>query len=200
MAKPKRIFIPTLILAGSLLSACSNVAYDYDQTGTLPPASRTFTFASTEIEQGAPVEPETLQEAVLRELGKDGIQQANRPDADLLVSIQFEPEKTLELEPPAAGIRSPDARDSAAAVTGEGYGPGTGSTAMSMQLSPSDTILKPAQLTIEVQDAETGETVWRASALMDLPNDTPEEERTALLDEVVTQMFEQFPAQSGTTQ
>lgn len=66
---------------------------------------------------------------------------------------------------------------------------------MSMQVQPSETILKPAQLTIEVQDAQSRDTVWRASALMDLREDDPEAERTALINEVVTRMFEKFPAQ-----
>lgn len=66
---------------------------------------------------------------------------------------------------------------------------------MSMLVQPSETILKPAQLTIEVQDAQSRDTVWRASSLMDLREDDPEAERTALINEVVTRMFEKFPAQ-----
>lgn len=33
----KQLIGPSLILAGCVLTACSNVAYDYDQVGTLPP-------------------------------------------------------------------------------------------------------------------------------------------------------------------
>ena len=197
----KRTLSSSLILAGCLLTACSNVAYDYDQAGILPPQSRTFSFAAAELERDAPVEPNTLQEAIQRELRKDGIQHTDSSTPDLLVSYQFEPERRQDseperiedLDPPAAG-HLPDAASGSIAA-GEAYGPGTGSTVMSMQVHPSDTILKPAQLTIEVQDAQNRETVWRASALMDLQKDAPEAERTALIDEVVAQMFEKFPDQ-----
>lgn len=192
----KQLIGPSLILAGCVLTACSNVAYDYDQVGTLPPESQTFSFAAADLESGSPVNPTVLQEAIQRELQKDGIQEAEGSTADLLVSYQFEPERIQDLEPPAAG-RAPDpaAHGSASAAAGEAYGPGTGSTVMSMQVQPSETILKPAQLTIEVQDAQSRDTVWRASALMDLREDDPEAERTALINEVVTRMFEKFPAQ-----
>jgi len=189
----KQILGSTLILAGCVLTACSNVAYDYDQAGILPPDSQTFSFAAAELESDSPVQPSTLQEAIQRELQKDGIRHTDDSAPDLLVSYQFEPERIQDLDPPAAG-HLPNAA-SGSAATGEAYGPGTGSTVMSMQIHPSDTLLKPAQLTIEVQGAQNRETIWRASALMDLQEDTPEAERTALINEVVTQMFERFPGQ-----
>lgn len=117
-----------------------------------------------------------VQSAIERELKRKEMLKVSKPKADLLVSWQIvEHERTEQ-----SGV-------------GLGFGFGTGHFGWGLSAPPPTREVQEGKLVIELVDNSSEEVVWRAASRRYLNENQSPEKRRKLIDEVVAEMFSQYP-------
>ncbi|OEY65306.1 DUF4136 domain-containing protein [Marinobacter sp. X15-166B] len=170
-----RILMAVLV-ALSLTGCAGKVVTDYDSTieftrytsWAFAPENANPDFLSLD---GARV-----QAAVEREMRQEGLQQTADTEADLLVTWRVAEEERL------------DSR-------GFSYGLGLGHNRFGFGLAtvPPVQQVKEGKLVLEFVDTDTKRVVWRAASRRYLNESQSPATREKLIDEVVTEMFKQYP-------
>jgi hypothetical protein len=76
---------------------------------------------------------------------------------------------------------------------GFGLGFGTGNFGWGLSTAPPIEKIEEGKLVIELVDSETRQVVWRSASRRYLNERQTSESRRELIDEIVTDMFEEYP-------
>lgn len=165
-----------LLLTAWLASCTSTVAIDYRPAAPFT-EYRSFAYASAEPDEGIrSLDGERIEQAVTRELTAHGFKPAPPDNADLLV--RYRVEETIELE-----------------TSGLGYGFGFGREHLGVGVStvPDVQATKEGKLVVELVQRDIRQVVWRGAGQRNLTEQMKPEQRTALIERLVRDMFERWP-------
>ncbi|MBY6033403.1 DUF4136 domain-containing protein [Marinobacter daepoensis] len=161
-----------LILAG----CASNVVTDYNSATVFGDYSR-WAFAGSEQDDAVTtLDDARVRNAVERELSRKAMKKVAEADADVLVGWQIVPEERLE----QVGV-------------GLGFGFGRGNFGWGVSAPPPVREITEGKLVVRMVDRQTDEVVWQASSRRYLNENQSPETRRKLIDEVVSDMFSQYP-------
>jgi hypothetical protein len=163
-----------------VLSGCaSNVITDYDSGAAFSSYSSWDFAPSKEGEQSfVSLDGSRIQSAIEREMGGENLQKVATDEADLLVAWQIVAEERLERGGSGLGF---------------GLGFGTGNFGWGLSTAPPIEKIEEGKLVIELVDSETRQVVWRSASRRYLNERQTSESRQELIDEIVTDMFEEYP-------
>jgi len=162
----------TLWLAG----CASTVAIDYRPEAAFADY-RSFAFTSTEPkEEVRSLDGERIEQAVTRELTALGLKSAPANSADLLV--RYRVDETVELE-----------------TSGFGYGFGFGREHLGVGVAtvPDVQAVKEGKLVVELVQRDIRQVVWRGAGQRNLTEQMKPEQRSALINRLVKDMFDRYP-------
>ncbi|MCK5874719.1 MAG: DUF4136 domain-containing protein [Alcanivoracaceae bacterium] len=170
------ILLLTLWLAG----CASTVAIDYRPEAAFADY-RSFAFTNTEKnEEIRSLDGERIEQAVTRELTTRGLKTASADTADLLV--RYRVEDTIEVE-----------------ASGFGYGFGFGREHLGIGVAsvPDVHAIKEGKLVVELVQRDIRQVVWRGAGQRNLTEQMKPEQRSALIERLVRDMFERWPPAAG---
>jgi hypothetical protein len=165
-----------LLLTVWLAGCASTVAIDY-RPGAAFADYHSFAFADGEPDQGIrSLDGERIEQAVTRELTVRGLKPASADSADLLV--RYRVEETLELE-----------------TSGFGYGLGFGREHLGIGVAsvPDVHATKEGKLVVELVQRDIRQVVWRGAGQRNLTEQMKPEQRSALINRLVKDMFDRYP-------
>lgn len=170
-----RVFLVSLLLLG--LSGCaSNVVTDYD-SGAAFGHYGSWAFAPNGEGRGfTSLDGGRIESAVEREMDRKALRKMEDNEADLLVSWEIVEEERLE----RSGL-------------GLGFGFGSGNFGWGLSSAPPVREIQEGKLVLELVDTDTDRVVWRAASRRYLNENQSSESRRKLIDEIVTDMFEEYP-------
>lgn len=170
-----RMFLLSLFMM--VLTGCaSNVVTDYD-SGAVFGNYGSWAFAPNgDGERFTSLDGGRIQSAVERELNRKAMRKVDAEEADLLVTWQVVEEERLE----RSGV-------------GLGFGFGSGNFGWGLASAPPVREVQEGKLVIELVDTDTDRVVWRAASRRYLNEDQSTESRRELIDEIVADMFEEYP-------
>jgi len=169
------------LLASLWLAGCaSNVVTDYD-AGAGFAEYQTWAFAGKQNEgqrDFLSLDASRVENAVASALERQSMEKVAEAEADLLVSYRVEDVERLD-------------------TTGFTYGFGWGRSPFGFGLSTAPPVreIREGKLVVELVDNDTDRVVWRGASKRYLNEDQSPERRRELIDEVVQDMFEQYPPQ-----
>lgn len=165
-----------MILALFLAGCASPVTVDYDSS--VPFAHyQTYAFAAPpSSEHYRTLDGSRIENAVNRALQLKGLKQVSAVDASLIVHYRIEEEKSLD-------------------TSGWGFGFGTFGDPFGFGVATAPPIQerKEGKLVVELVDAKTHQSVWKAAGRRYLNDDMTPNERTDRINEIVHDMFARFP-------
>jgi hypothetical protein len=161
-----------------LLAGCaSNVVTDYDSAAVFGNySSWAFPERGGDSASFESLDDSRIRAAVERELNRKGLDKAGADAADLLVTWQIVEEERLE----RSGL-------------GFGLGIGRGNFGWGLSTAPPIREVQEGKLVVELVDAQSERVVWRAASRRYLNEDQSPEYRRELIDEVVADMFTEYP-------
>lgn len=165
-----------LLLTVWLAGCASTVAIDYRPEAAFADY-RSFAFTGTEPnEEIRSLDGERIEQAVTRELTARGLKTASVDTADLLV--RYRVEETVELE-----------------TSGFGYGFGFGREHLGVGIAtvPDVQAVKEGKLVVELVQRDIRQMVWRGAGQRNLTEQMKPEQRSALIERLVRDMFERWP-------
>ena len=166
----------TVLLAGFLAGCASSVVTDY-QSRTAFSDYTTWAFAPDQKSGGfLSLDGQRVREAVARELEGTTLKRADEAEADLLISWRIQEEDRLE----QSGV-------------GLGFGFGHGNFGWGITAPPPIREVTEGKLIVRLADRESGEVVWQAISRRYLRETQFPETRQRIIDEVVSDMFSQYP-------
>ena len=167
------------IFALAITGCASNVITDYDSGAVFGNyESWSFVPARADSEIYVTLDGSRIREAIEREMAQENLQRVAGDDADLLVAWQILTEERLER-----------------AGSGFGFGLGFGSGNFGWGISTQPPIEKVVEgkLVVELVDSKNRQVVWRAASRRYLEESQSPESRQQLIDQIVTDMFEEYP-------
>ncbi|MBZ2168616.1 MULTISPECIES: DUF4136 domain-containing protein [Marinobacter] len=168
------LMITALLLA--LAGCTANVVTDYKDTAMFG-SYGTWAFApNAGAGSFVSLDGSRVRAAVEREMKREALRQVPEAEADLLVNWQIVEEERLE----QVGV-------------GVGIGFGRGPFGWGMAAPPPVREVKEGKLVLELVDTSANEVVWRAVSRRYLKEFQSSDERRELIDEVVAEMFSQYP-------
>ncbi|QSP94670.1 DUF4136 domain-containing protein [Marinobacter salinisoli] len=168
------LMISALVLA--LTGCAANVVTDYKDSAPFG-SYGSWAFAPNAGEGSfVSLDDSRVRTAVDREMKREALRQVPQAEADLLVNWKIVEEERLE----QVGV-------------GLGVGFGNGPFGWGMAAPPPVREVKEGKLVIELIDTATNEVVWRAASQRYLKERQSPDERRELIDEVVAEMFSQYP-------
>lgn len=169
-------FITCVVVALALAGCASNVVTDYD-SATVFGDYKTWAYAD---DAGAgsflSLDGSRVKSALERELASKAMKPASAAEADLLVNWHIAREERLE----QSGL-------------GLGFGFGTGNFGWGLSAPPPVREVDEGKLVIELADAKSRQVIWRAASKRYLNENQSPETRRKLIDEVVQEMFTNYP-------
>ena len=180
MIRPLLVAFFAVILAG----CASNVVTDYD-SGTVfgNYSSWDFLPANTENQDYVSLDGSRIRNAIEREMNRKAMRKAPAEEADLLVAWQIATEERLERQGGSFGF---------------GFGFGFGSRfGVGLSAPPPIEKIQEGKLVVELVDAETRQVVWRSASRRLLNEDQSRESRRELIDQIVSDMFADYPPGTG---
>lgn len=169
-----------LLLAAWLAGCASTVAIDY-RPGAAFSDYRSFAFTRIEPDKEIrSLDGERIEQAVTRELTALGLKSAPADSADLLV--RYRVDETVELE-----------------TSGFGYGFGFGREHLGVGVAtvPDVQAKKEGKLVVELVQRDIRQVVWRGAGQRNLTEQMKPEQRNALIERLVKDMFERWPPATG---
>ena len=171
----------SVILASVLLAGCaSSVTYDYETT-RIPVTQSDYAFRVTDASKPLDLDERRIRTAVDQALTAQGMRETSPDEADILIDYRIEDAKRLE-------------------STGLTYGVGFGWHHHSMfgiSTLPEAREVNEGRLVVDVIDPQKNEVVWRATSRRTLSPSLSSEERNGLIQELVTEMFRNYPPGRG---
>lgn len=169
----------TSVLVFALAGCASNVVTDYDSSTVFDHYS-SWAFAPNAGDASfMSLDGSRVQSAVERELNGKSLSKVPENEADLLVNWEIKEEKSHE----QSGV-------------GLGFGFGTGNFGWGMSTPPPVREVKEGKLVIQLVDTASDQVVWRAASRRYLNENQSPNDRSELIDEVVTEMFSKYPPKS----
>lgn len=165
-----------IVVALALSGCASKVLTDYD-AATVFSSYTSWTFAPVDKNQDfLSLDGARVQTAVEREMKQGGLQKVSGDQASLLVSWKVVEEEKLD-------------------GTGFSYGLGFGRNSFGWGLSTAPPVqkVKEGKLVLEFVDTDTNRVVWRAASRRYLNERQSSQTRQKLIDEIVTDMFKEYP-------
>ena len=165
-----------LLLTLWLAGCASTVAIDYRPEAAFADY-RSFALTSSEPdEEIRSLDGERIEKAVTRELIARGLKTAPADTADLLV--RYRVEETVELE-----------------TSGFGYGFGFGREHLGVGVAtvPDVQAVNEGKLVVELVQRDIRQVVWRGAGQRNLTEQMEPEQRSALIERLVRDMFERWP-------
>jgi hypothetical protein len=173
----KSVLISVFALA--ITGCASNVITDYDSGAVFSTyGSWNFTPARDGSEGYVSLDGSRIRKAIEREMARENIQKVAADEADLLVVWQIVAEERLERV--GAGF-------------GFGLGFGSGNFGWGIATQPPIEKVEEGKLVVELVDSETRQVVWRAASRRYLEESQSAETRQKLIDQIVIDMFEEYP-------
>jgi hypothetical protein len=169
-----------LLLSIWLAGCASTVAIDYRPEAAFADY-RSFAFASAEPnEQMRSLDGERIERALSRELAAQNLKSTSADSADLLVHYRVE--ETVELETRGFGY---------------GFGFGREHLGIGVATTPDVQAVKEGKLVVELVQRDIRQMVWRGVGQRNLREQMKPEQRTALIERLVRDMFAKYPPQRG---
>lgn len=169
-----------VVVALTLSGCASKVLTDYDSAAAFSNYT-SWAYASVDEIQRQnqsflSLDGARVQSAIEREMSRKGLREVTGDEADLLVSWQVVEEEQLD-------------------STGVSYGLGFGrnSFGWGVATAPPVKVTKEGKLVLEFVDSDTSRVVWRAASRRYLNERQSSKDRQKLIDEVVTDMFKEYP-------
>lgn len=161
-----------------LLAGCaSNVVTDYDSGAVFGNySSWAFPARGGDGESFESLDDSRIRAAVERELNRKALDKTGADDADLLVTWQIVEEERLE----RSGL-------------GFGLGFGRGNFGWGLSTAPPIREVQEGKLVVQLVDSQSQRVVWRAASRRYLTEDQSPEYRRELIDDVVADMFAEYP-------
>ena len=157
-------------------SNASNVVTDYDSNAVFGNYSSWAFAPKGEDQSFTSLDGGRIESAVERELNRKAMRKVSEGEADLLVTWQVVEEERLE----RSGV-------------GLGFGFGSGNFGWGLSTAPPIREVQEGKLVVELVDAQSERVVWRAVSRRYLNEDQSPEYRRELIDEVVADMFTEYP-------
>lgn len=166
-----------LMLAAVLLTGCAAQSVtDYDSAVVFGEYD-SWAFAPAEQEGGfTSLDARRVREAVERELERKAMTKRTADEADLLVDWRIVEEERLE----QSGV-------------GLGFGFGSGNFGWGLSSPPPVREVTEGKLVVRLADRQTGEVIWQATGRRYLRENQSPDTRRKIIDEVVSDMFSQYP-------
>ncbi len=168
--------ITCVVVALALVGCASNVVTDYDSATQFINYSTWAYAEDAGADSFLSLDGGRVKSAVERELARKSIGLTNVAEADLLVNWHIAKEDRLE----QSGL-------------GLGFGFGTGNFGWGLSAPPPVREVTEGKLVIELADAQSRQVVWRAASKRYLNENQSPETRRKLIDEVVEEMFSNYP-------
>lgn len=162
-----------------VLTGCaSKVITDFDSGASFSEySSWDFAPANGEAEEYVSLDGSRIRNAIEREMQGENLEKVTDGDRDLLVAWQIVTEERLER---GGGL-------------GFGLGFGSGNFGWGLSTAPPVEKVQEGKLVIELVDTRTKQVVWRSASRRYLNENQSSESRQELIDEIVTDMFEEYP-------
>ena len=169
-----------ITMAALAVTGCANnVITDYDSGAGFSNYSSWDIAPSKEGEQAfVSLDGSRIRDALEREMAGENLQKVSAEEADLLVAWQIVAEERLERGGSGFGF---------------GLGFGTGNFGWGLSTAPPIERVTEGKLVVELVDSETKQVVWRSASRRLLNERQTSESRQELIDEIVTDMFEEYP-------
>lgn len=167
------------VFALAITGCASNVITDYDSGATFNDyQSWDFAPAEKTGDGFVSLDGSRIRKAIEKEMESEGLQKVSADEADLLVTWEIVVEERLEQ-----------------AGSGFGFGLGFGSGNFGLGLSAPQPVKKveEGKLVVELVDPENRQVVWRSASRRYLNERQSPESRQELIDEIVADMFEEYP-------
>lgn len=171
------LWIPLWVL---LIAGCAaNVTYDYDPGATRAlPGS--FAFLNQDRQGINSLDDRRIQDAIRRELTAKGLEFASKEQAATWVDYKLV-----------------DSRRYINTGFSYGFGFGWRHSLFGLTTYPEAREVQETNLIVELIDPRTQQVIWRAASRRNLARDLEPRERTELVNEVVQEMFSNYPPSSG---
>lgn len=173
----KSVLISVFALA--ITGCASNVITDYD-SGAVFATYESWNFVPVRdgSEGYVSLDGSRIRNAIEREMAHENLQKLAVEEADLLVAWQIVTEERLQRVGSGFGF---------------GLGFGSGNFGWGISTQPPIEKVEEGKLVVELVDSETGQVVWRAASRRYLQESQSAESRQKLIDQIVTDMFEEYP-------
>ena len=173
--------IRSLLIAVFALVAtgcASNVVTDYDSGASFGSySSWDFAPAKSEGDDYVSLDGSRIRSAIEREMAGKNLEKITDGQADLLAAWKVVAEERLER---GSGF-------------GLGLGFGSGNFGWGLATAPPIEKVEEGKLVIELVDPKTKKVVWRAASRRYLNENQSSESRRELIDEIVKDMFAEYP-------
>ena len=165
-----------LIVATVLLTGCAASSVTDYNSGVVFGQYNTWSFAPADDSGFTSLDDRRVRDAVRREFRLKAMEEVDEDSADLLVDWRIVEEERLE----QTGV-------------GLGIGFGRGNFGWGIAAPPPIREITEGKLVLRFADRETGEVVWQAAARRYLRENQSPDTRRKVIDEVVADMFSQYP-------
>ena len=174
MIRPLLLALFALIISG----CASNVVTDYDSSAVFENyGSWSFLSANTENQDYVSLDGSRIRNAIDREMNRKATRKVPAEQADLLVAWHIVTEERFERRGGSFGF-------------GFGFGSRFG---VGLSAPPPIEKVKEGKLVVELVDAKSRQVVWRSASRRLLNEDQSGESRRELIDQVVSDMFADYP-------
>ena len=165
------------LFALAMTGCASNVVTDYD-SATVFGNYNSWDFAPTkaESEDFVSLDGSRIKSAIERELKQEALRKVPANEADLFVAWRIVEEERLERKGASFG-----------------FGFGSGNFGWGIAAPPPVEKVEEGKLVIELVDTSNKRVVWRAASRRYLKEDQSPESRRELIDEIVKDMFDEYP-------
>ncbi len=169
-------YLLAMVMALALTGCASTVVTDYNDSVVFGNYA-TWAFAPDAGEDAfVSLDGSRVRQAVERQLKRKAMRQVPAAEADLLVTWRIVEEERLE----QSGV-------------GLGVGFGRGNFGWGISAPPPIRTVEEGKLVVEMVDPKLEQVVWRAASRRYLRESQSPESRRALIDEVVADMFSEYP-------
>lgn len=167
------------VFALAITGCASNVVTDYDSGAAFSNYS-SWSFAPRKDKENdyVSLDGSRIRKAIEREMGKENLEQVATEAADLFVAWQIVSEERLERSGSSFGF---------------GMGFGRGNFGWGIAAPAPIEMVEEGKLVIELVDTNTNQVVWRSASRRYLQESQSSESRQELIDEIVVDMFEEYP-------
>lgn len=167
------------VFALAITGCASNVITDYD-SGAVFANYESWNFAPARAGSDGYVslDGSRIRKAIEREMAHENLQKVAAEEADLLVAWQIATEERLERGGSGFGF---------------GLGFGSGNFGWGISTQPPIERVEEGKLVVELVDSESKQVVWRSASRRYLQESQSSESRQQLINQIVTEMFEEYP-------
>jgi hypothetical protein len=173
----RAVLISVFVLA--ITGCASNVITDYDSAAVFGAyQSWNFAPAGEGSKNYVSLDGSRIRKAIEREMAHENLQKVVAEEADLLVAWQIVTEERLERGGSGFGF---------------GLGFGSGNFGWGISTQPPIEKVEEGKLVVELVDSESKQVVWRSASRRYLQESQSSESRQKLINQIVTDMFEEYP-------